>query len=150
MKYGYLMYRKPLPELRKERPVNLGDPIQSIAVINLYREMGIADQDIIPIERYDTANYDREEAIVTMNGIESYEHYAYHTAFLPPSSKLIPVYFSISLDRDLDDKVIENLQKYAPIGCRDSSTVRLLTRGGIRLLDRLRYHDLSEKRTDRN
>ncbi|MDU3075563.1 MAG: chorismate synthase, partial [Mixta calida] len=29
----------------KTRPVNLGDPIQSYAVKNLYREMGIGEED---------------------------------------------------------------------------------------------------------
>ena len=130
MKYGYLFYRKPIPELRKERPINLGDPIQSIAVINLYREMGISDEDIIPIEKYDAAYYDGEEAIVIMNGAEHYEHYAYHTAFLPPSKQLTPVYFSLYLDRELNEDVMNNFRQYGPIGCRDMDTLRRLNEKG--------------------
>lgn len=40
MKYGYLLYQKPLIPEMPNRPVNLGDPIQSYAVKLLYREMG--------------------------------------------------------------------------------------------------------------
>lgn len=37
MKYGYLLYQKPLIPEMPNRPVNLGDPIQSYAVKLLYR-----------------------------------------------------------------------------------------------------------------
>ena len=67
MKYGYMFYQKPLKPKMKTRPVNLGDPIQSYAVKNLYREMGTGEEDIIPVPRYDMAEYDGEECICVVN-----------------------------------------------------------------------------------
>lgn len=131
MKYGYMFYRKPLPALRKERPCNIGDPIQSIAVINLYKEMGIAEEDIIPIDRYDVASYKGEEAIVTINGAENYEHEAYHTDFLPPPSQITPVYFSFFFARECDNKTMDSFRKNGPIGCRDMATYRYFEENNV-------------------
>jgi len=131
MKYGYMFYRKPLPNLRKERPCNLGDPIQSIAVINLYKEMGISEEDMIPIDRFDAALYKGEEAIVTINGAENYEHYAYHTPFLPPAKQLIPVYFSLYFHRELDENTAASFREHGPVGCRDFFTVDFLRKNGV-------------------
>lgn len=79
------------------------------------------------IRRY----YSGEEAIVTINGIESYGRYAYHTSFLPPAKQLIPVYFSLSFHRELDEMIAANFKEYGPVGCRDLFTVDLLRKNGI-------------------
>ena len=53
MKYGYMNYRKHLLSNKNERPMNLGDPIQSFAVLELYKKLGIPEKDIVPLDRYD-------------------------------------------------------------------------------------------------
>lgn len=131
MKYGYLYYRKHMLENKKERPMNLGDPIQSFAVIEVYRRLGIPTEELIPIDRFDLATYDGEDVILIINGIESYEHYAYHTRFLPVSSKIHPVIVSISLRRDFAEEELLTFRNNQPVGCRDEYTVNFLRSNGI-------------------
>lgn len=131
MKYGYLYYRKRMLENKKERPMNLGDPIQSLAAIEILKKVGIPEKDIIPIDRYDLASYEGEEVILLINGAESYEHYAYHTKFLPISKKIIPVFASIALYRELSEDELLSFQEHQPIGCRDEYTVSFLKKKGI-------------------
>lgn len=90
MKYGYMFYQKPIKPEMKTRPINLGDPIQSYAVKNLYHEMGIADEDIIPVPRYDLTHYDGEECICVVNSASNYEELAYDSYFMPPLIKCMP------------------------------------------------------------
>lgn len=131
MKYGYLFYRKPLLENKKERPMNLGDPIQSLATLRLLHEMGIPDEDILPIDRYDLADYDGEPVILLINGIESYEHYAYHTRFLPVSPQITPVFIGIHIHRELPEVELASFREHQPIGCRDEATVTFMKSQGI-------------------
>ncbi len=131
MKYGYMNYRKHLLSGKKERPMNLGDPIQSFAVLEFFKRIGISDDEIIPLDRYDLADYDGEEVIAVINGAENYEHYAYATRFLPVSDKIHPVFLSIHLDRDISENELKSLRDNQPIGCRDEYTVDLLKEKGI-------------------
>lgn len=131
MKYGYMNYRKHFLPNRNERPMNLGDPIQSFAVLEMYKEMGIPDKDIIPLDRYDLADYVGEECIVLINGAENYEHFAYATRFLPVSRNIHPVFISLHLHRELSEKELETLHNNQPIGCRDEYTVNYLRSKGI-------------------
>jgi len=131
MKYGYFFYRKPLrPEIR-ERPVNLGDPIQALAAINLFHEMGVPDESIIPIDRYDTANYDGEEVILSANTINAYEHICYPSHFLPFANRIKPVVISFHLNRKMNDEEITYLRGHGPIGCRDERTMLFMREHGI-------------------
>ncbi len=131
MKYGYLFYRKPLLDNRKERPMNLGDPIQSLAALRLLREMGIPEEDIIPIDRYDLATYDGEPVILLINTSENYEHYAYHTKFLPVSPKITPVFLGIHVHRELSDSEWASFREHQPVGCRDEATVDFMKSHGV-------------------
>lgn len=131
MKYGYLYYRKGLLEHKKERPMNLGDPIQSMAVLGILRKIGIQEEDIIPVDRYDLAVYKGEKVILIVNGIEMYEHYAYHTRFLPVSENIIPVFVGIHLHRELTEEELASFREHQPVGCRDEFTVSFLREKGI-------------------
>lgn len=64
MKYGYMNYRKHLLSNKNERPMNLGDPIQSFAVLELYKKLGIPEKDIVPLDRYDLADYTVERHFI--------------------------------------------------------------------------------------
>lgn len=132
MKYGYLLYQKPLIPEMPSRPVNLGDPIQSYAVKLLYREMGIAEEDIIPVPRYDLRNYDGEECICTINTCTTYEELAYDSEFMPPSKKIHPLVTSIHLHRDIPEDELEFYRSCPSVGCRDEATARNLAALGIR------------------
>ena len=131
MKYGYMNYRKHMLSNRNERPMNLGDPIQSFAVLELYKKLGISEKDIISLDRYDLADYEGEDCIVLINGAENYEHFAYATRFLPVSHRIHPVFVSLHLHRELTENELETLQNNQPIGCRDEYTVNYLQSKGI-------------------
>jgi hypothetical protein len=131
MKYGYLFYRKHLRPEKGDRPMNLGDPLQSLPVINLYREMGIPEEDIIPVDRFDTANYDGEKVILLVNGPEHYEHMCYNTYFLPFSQNINPVFISLYLRRKINEEEKNYLRKHGPIGCRDEYTMKFMQEQGI-------------------
>lgn len=131
MKYGYMFYKKPLKPQMKTRPVNLGDPIQSYAVKNLYREMGIPEEDIIPVPRYDMANYDGEECICVVNSASNYEELAYDSHFMPPSKKIHAIPMSLHIHREIPKEELDFYKSCGGVGCRDIATVDYLKSLGI-------------------
>lgn len=131
MKYGYMFYQKPLKPEMKTRPINLGDPIQSYAVKNLYREMGIREEDIIPVPRYDMESYDGEECVCVVNSASNYEELAYDSHFMPPSSKIHAVIMSLHLHRELSEEELAYYKHCGGVGCRDIYTVKYLQSLGI-------------------
>lgn len=130
MKYGYLFYQKPLIPEMPSRPVNLGDPIQSYAVKLLYKEMGIEDEDIIPVPRYDIETYDGEECICVINTCSTYEELAYDSRFMPPSNKVHAIPFSLHINRPIEDKEKTFYINCMDVGCRDVFTVNELSKIG--------------------
>ncbi len=131
MKYGYMFYQKPLRPQMKTRPVNLGDPIQSYAVKNLYREMGIAEEDIVPVPRYDVSNYSGEECVCVINSASNYEELAYDSHFMPPSPKVHAIPMSLHLHRALPEDELEFYRTCGGVGCRDLHTVKYLKSLGV-------------------
>lgn len=131
MKYGYMFYQKPLKSNMKTRPVNLGDPIQSYAVKNLYREMGISDEDIIPVPRYDLANYDGEECVCVVNSASNYEELAYDSHFMPPSKKVHAIPMSLHIHRVIPQDELEYYKNCGGVGCRDIYTMEYLQKLGV-------------------
>ena len=131
MKYGYMFYQKPLKPQMKTRPVNLGDPIQSYAVKNLYREMGIPEEDIIPVPRYDLSDYKGEECVCVVNSASNYEELAYDSHFMPPSDKVHAIPMSLHLHRELSDAELAYYKACGGVGCRDMYTVEYLRGMGV-------------------
>lgn len=131
MKYGYLFYQKPLKPQMKTRPVNLGDPIQSYAVKNLYREMGIPEEDIIPVPRYDLSDYDGEECVCVVNSASAYEELAYDSHFMPPSEKVHAIPMSLHIHRKLSEAELAYYQTCGGVGCRDIRTAEYLRGLGV-------------------
>lgn len=131
MKYGYMFYQKPLKRTMKTRPMNLGDAIQSYAVKNLYREMGIKEEDIIPVPRSDMAKYDGEECVCVVNCASNYEDLAYETYFMPPSPKVHAIPMSLHLHRELPEAELTYYKTCGGVGCRDLYTLELLKGFGV-------------------
>ena len=131
MKYGYMFYQKPLIPTMKNRPINIGDPIQSYAVKKLYLELGIPKEDIIPIPRYDMALYGGEECICVVNTASNYEELAYGLSFLPPSKNLHAIPMSLHIHRKLLDDELNFYHHCTEVGCRDRYTVNYLKSLGI-------------------
>lgn len=131
MKYGYLLYQKPLISDMPDRPINLGDPIQSYAVKLLYKEMGISDNDIIPVPRYDLSNYNGEECICVINTCSTYEELAYDSHFMPPSKKIHAIPFSLHINREMSESEVNFYRSCDDVGCRDIFTQKKLEEYGI-------------------
>ena len=119
MKYGYLSWRKPLLEKRKERRVNIGDVFQSIATIHILKSLGIADEDIIPLDRFDLPDYTGEKVVLLISGAEiDSDAYAYHTKYYPLPDNIIPVFVGWLPYRTISEEELAYLKQHQPIGCR--------------------------------
>lgn len=69
MKFGRLIYRYTgCTYVEKGAIFNIGDNIQTFAVDNFYRKMGIPSEDIVDINFADMKYYDGEEVILPMTG----------------------------------------------------------------------------------
>jgi len=129
MKFGRLIYRyKGNSYVEKGAIYNIGDNMQTFAVDNLYRKMGIPAEDIIDINFADMWNYEGEEVILPMAGYGS--HYKRFHQF-PTSDKIIPFFIGFEMSDPACDDIVPYLKKYAPIGCRDEATMQLLTEKGV-------------------
>lgn len=123
MKYGVIFHY--YGEASKQfLGFNLGDPIQSLAVINLYKKMGISDNDILFIDIADLHNYNGEYVLLPICGIALG---AFLSVTVPFSSKIIPLFISCNIGTSsFSEPQIQYLRNYAPIGCRDEYTLHIL------------------------
>lgn len=132
MKYGYLNWRKPLLENRKERRVNIGDVFRSIATIHILKSIGIPDEDIIPLDRFDLPAYQGEKVVLLISGAEiDSDAFAYHTKYYPLPDQIIPVFFGWLPYRTVSADEIAYIRSFQPIGCRSEETVDFLQERGL-------------------
>lgn len=131
MKIAYLKYRKGLLPNRKERFMNLGDTLQSLAVYEALKRIGFPEEKIITIDRFKVEDYHGEACILIINGVENYEYFVYSDTLIPKYSPIKPIYTSLHINRPLRQFEIEGLRFNQPVGCRDEGTMRLLTQFGI-------------------
>jgi hypothetical protein len=122
MKFGVTMHKPKFKHIKKGGTFNIGDCVQSIALKYLYNKIGIKNEDIVEINKYDISSYDGSEYVIlplcnSHNGTREY-------GVLPVSNKIIPVFTSFNLfTKELDNGMIDNLKSYEPIGCRDEQTM---------------------------
>lgn len=123
MKYGILEYKNP-------NITNIGDGMQILSTLNLYRHMGIEQGEILTIDFFDLQTYDGEEVILPI----SLPFYGYNrnnriTCFSP---KIKPIFLSMSLfSMNLEEDEIAYLKQFEPIGCRDEYTAEGLRKKGV-------------------
>lgn len=124
MRYGILEYKNP-------KVINIGDGMQIISVLNLYRHWGIEESEVIRVNYFDLETYDGEEVFLPI----CFPMYGYnaHNRVTCWSSKIIPVFLSLSLfDTNLEKDDIEYMKCFEPIGCRDAYTAEGLQKCGVR------------------
>lgn len=111
MKYGFLSFGNRLS--------NIGDLIQTIGVLNVYKKMGICEQDLIKVTNYNLSEYSGEKVVLPL---ACYFNAMPNTKTFPLSSDIIPVFLGFHCT---DEKVIKHLGKkqYEPYGCRDLATM---------------------------
>lgn len=135
MKFGYLTisYKHWLqfPMSYDHLCVGLGDFVQGLGAVELYRKMGIPQKDIIPIDFEDLAVYNGEDVILPIN-FHMVEGCA---SSFPPSPHILPVFLGLHNANHTMPHGIFDYEDYyklfEPIGCRDQDTCDELVRRGI-------------------
>ena len=126
MKYGVIV-TTPMRG-KKEKFINIGDEFQALAILQIYRDMGIKEEEIIYIDFNDIKKYDGEYVLlpICMNLQLDYD-------VIPFPPHIIPCFIGLSLFcQDKLPLVVEHyLKNYQPIGCRDEKTLELLRRYNI-------------------
>lgn len=124
MKYANIVFNKRGEEL------TIGDDIQLLAIENLYNYMGIDYKDVVRIERTELQTYDGEMVVLPV----TFPFTAYYddltiTCF---SEKIIPVFLGLCIfSKTLNQKDVDYLKKFAPIGCRDEYTLDTMKKYNI-------------------
>jgi len=110
---------------------NLGDNMQIIAIDELYKSMGISENEIIYIDTNKLDTYDGEYVVlpVTMPLVD-YRVGGISGRF---SQRIIPVFLGFTMVKDtlLPEEVVY-FNRMAPVGCRDERTLITLRKYGIK------------------
>jgi hypothetical protein len=120
MKYLALEYSGPA----FESGFNLGDEIQTVAVSRLLPRV----DGYVSREALDTAT---ESGVIPLSG------YFMNSNHWPPAPGLTPVFFSFHVSPKAEKIIcsprgVDYLKAHEPIGCRDTGTIDILARYGIR------------------
>lgn len=124
MKYGNIAYSP------RSNRLTIGDDMQLLAVQELYRQIGIKDEDVIEINYGELATYSGEYVVLPISfPLLAYTPKGKVTCF---SERIIPVFLGTCiLDPHLCEEDIEYLKRFAPIGCRDVYTLNNLRDQGV-------------------
>lgn len=127
MKFGKILYN--YGEAALHNPgYNLGDGIQTIAMENIYRFMGVPDDEVIGVEICDLNTYDGEYVLLPMYSMA----FGIGYAKLPLSPKIIPLFISTHIAKtELNQDEVAYLRSYSPVGCRDEFSLNTMRRYGI-------------------
>lgn len=112
--------------------INLGDYVQSLGVWRALRALGIADRDIVPVDRDSLGAYDGPPVNLVMNGVFTASNF-------PLSPAINPVFFGFSYHPDnmipSDDKALFEPSlthlEGRRIWCRDKATAERLEGYGL-------------------
>lgn len=122
MKFGLIQY------MRNTR-MNIGDTIQSIGILNIFKEFGVKSEDIVPLNYRYLADYDGEYVVTPMCACFDYW---YDSKIFPLSPKILPVFFGFRCIDEGHFRYLTPWKHTALFGCRDEETMRLLRKNGFR------------------
>ena len=129
MKYGILIMNYGSSAIRSAG-YNLGDPIQCYVVRQLYKRMGISQDQIKEIELHELNTYNDEYVILPMIAVAL--GLGNPNPEIPLSERIIPLFISTHIAvTELTNIQIEYLKRYAPIGCRDEYSLNIMRKYGI-------------------
>ncbi|MDR1613194.1 MAG: polysaccharide pyruvyl transferase family protein [Planctomycetota bacterium] len=114
---------------------NIGDCIQALAVENIYGKLGIADNELVHVNRDEIPDYGGEPCLLPMQAWFG----NYSGVFpLPWSDHIKPVFIGFHLSvvgdtrkRFVAEGIDERMKRFEPIGCRDRNTAEFLHSRGI-------------------
>lgn len=124
-KFGLLIMSKVENESYQDltyAKANIGDAIQTIAIRYLFAKMNIRNEDIVEIGIDELKKYDGDPVNMPLIGV--FERNTVMNRF-PCSPKINPIFICSLMYDDVlkeNEELINYLQKYAPIGCRDERT----------------------------
>lgn len=124
-RYDYFRHFQAELEAQGRYLVNVGDSIQTLAVRELCRRLGIPPEEIVPVNRDNLPAYRGKPLRLLMNG-------CFNDECLPLPSALRPIFVGFNTcSETLVLKHRDFFRQHGPIGCRDVATTRLLARHGI-------------------
>ncbi|WP_175253837.1 MULTISPECIES: polysaccharide pyruvyl transferase family protein [Pseudomonas] len=131
MKYGLITNVMIFGHLTAGSRSNLGDDIQTHALEHLYACMGIPDEQIVRLNRYEFRDYDGRHGYVLMP-MCGYFTLGNAQSPLPLSPYIIPIYFSFGLSSDVDDPAeLDHFRRHEPIGARDERVMHMFRSRGV-------------------
>lgn len=111
--------------------LNIGDASEYLVTEQLLKHLKVKEKDIVRLGINELITYRGEHLIVPLNiAFDSY--IGYNNIFENLSPDIIPVFLGISLTNiNLNNKQLQCLKKFAPVGCRDERTYIFLINHGI-------------------
>lgn len=136
MKYGVLDFNLTVESYwrkswNNKALLNIGDAAEYVVTEQLLKKINPVETQYIRLCISDLIDYRGEKLIVPINiAFDSYV--GYNAIFENFSPDIIPIFLGISLTMtSLNDKQIEFLKNFSPIGCRDQRTYIYLKKKGI-------------------
>lgn len=131
MKIGVLSYENMPLALDGRDWQNIGDYVQSYAMIQILEEMHLTDT-IEMISRFDLTTYDGDYILLMMNSFNILTKQLHFPIIVHPiSNKIIPCYISYHLPSTLSPNIANFLRQNGPIGCRDEYTMNNMRKNNI-------------------
>lgn len=131
MKYGVLTFSyrniaafRDALEKRGCYSINLGDYMQTLAARNFYRALGIAEHDIIEIDRDSLSSYRGDKVVLLMNGV-------FYKWSFPIPEDIAPIFVGFRTDGAVISNHRDFFRRHQPIGARDTETTDLFRAHGI-------------------
>lgn len=136
MKYGLLNFDKTVAwywenTWNNKALLNIGDAAEYKVIEQLYDDLGIGKDQMVPLCIHDLITYRGESLIVALNiALDSYVGYNEILDHLSPD--IIPVFLGMSLtSTNLNEAQLQCLRTYAPVGCRDQRSYEYLKAQGV-------------------
>lgn len=104
--------------------INIGDYMQTLSIRKKWCALGVADCDIVEIDRDQIKSYSGEKVLLPVNAC-FYDH------CFPFPKDIIPIFIGFQADSHLISRNVDYLKRYEPIGCRDLVTAKILNVNGI-------------------
>lgn len=124
MLYGVPIYEYKLLDTYGDSTYNLGDYIQSYAIYEFYRSIGISESDIIYVSIEDLSSYSGPYVIILFNMYGGLLN-------INISPYIIPVFWGFSFAGYINERIASVLKLHEPIGCRDLTTLNNVRSCGV-------------------
>jgi len=109
---------------------NVGAIFMTMAIENIYLEMGIDINDVIEIKINDVDTYDGDYVLLPICMHVTRDATCKKVFRMSP--RIIPVFLALSvIDTELSKGEIRYLRQYEPIGCRDEQTLKTMRKYNI-------------------